>query len=325
MLDYLEQLIQEQKWEEALVLAEQLLSTERFTVEEQLRINVALVIARASLEEHSGVILLGDHVARMATDLKNWEAYLTVHHYLGYAYGVLNQWADAKQVWLKFIDILPVYGSGHRFEVMTWYHLGIASLKENDVDSAITYYLRARAVAERNGNHRQIVGMNHALIQAYIIQGKFDPVPSLLASAAHHIRSNREAKHWNAAWQWHLQIRASFALATKRYHRAKLIAIKALNSNLSHVHQFHMHMILASVARNQGTSNEMIKHLLCARVAAIRARRYDCEVEAADTLYQVVQVQPSALEMNFDELSKHEIPPAWFELDGEPVRRSKSN
>jgi tetratricopeptide (TPR) repeat protein len=324
MLDYLEQLIKERKWEEALIVAEQLLGQQGNTVEEQLRINVALITARASLEEHSGVILLGDHTARMAADLEDWEAYLTVNHYLGYAYGVLHQWAEAKQAWLNYIKTLSVFGSEHPFEVTTWYHLGVACLNENDADSAISYYLQARKVAERNGNHRQVLGVNHALIQAYIRKGNFGPIPALLAKAAHYIRTNRTVNEWDHARQWHLQIRASFALATKRYHRAKLIASRALTFKIAPLHQFNMHMILASVAKHQGSPAEMIDHLLRARVAAIRARRYDCEVEAADTLYQFVQLDPNMLERSIGQFSKQELPPAWFELEGESAWWSKS-
>jgi tetratricopeptide (TPR) repeat protein len=325
MLDYLEQLIKVDQWEEALVIAEQLLLNKDNTLEDQVRINLALITARAWLGEYSGVVLLGDHAARMAADLENWEAYLTFHHYLGHAYSVLNQWAEAKRVWLNFVETLPVYGRDHLFEVMTWFHLGLASEKENDLQSAINYYLQARRVAEKNGNGRQILGVNHALIQAYTKQGNFSLVSPLLAKAAHYLRNNQSAKDWEKARLFHLQVRASFALGTRRYRRAKLIANRALSHQGSvPIHEFHMHMILATVAKNIGTPSEMVDHYLRARVSAIRARRYDFEVDAAESLYLFMQAHPGALEMSLTELPSHELPPAWFEMEGVPSHRPRT-
>jgi tetratricopeptide (TPR) repeat protein len=320
MLDYLEQLIQEQKWEEALVIAEQLLLNQENTVEDQLRINLALITARAWLGEYSGVVLLGDHAARMAADLENWDAYLTFHHYLGFAYSVLNQWAEAKRAWLSYIDHLPVYGRDHPFEVTTWFHLGLAHVEESNLEAAVYHFLEARRVAERNGNGRQILGVSHALIHAYTKQGKFELVPRLLASTAHYLRNNPSAVDWDKARLSHFQVRASFALGTRRYVRARLIALRALSApQVPLSYQYHMHMILATVAKNIGIPSQMVEHYLQARVLAIRTRRYDFEVEAAEALYLLVQSHPDAMEMSPDFISL-ELPFAWFEMDGLPGR-----
>lgn len=324
MLDYLEQLIKEQKWEEALVVAEQLLLNHDNRIEDQLRLNVALIMARAFLGEFSGVVLLGDHAARMAADLGNWEAYLTIHHFLGYSFSVLGNWEEAKRVWLDFIEHLPVYGEEHLFEVMTWFHLGVASEKENDLESAVRYFIQARQVAERNANERQILGVNHALITAYTKQGKFRLVPALLMKAARYLRHNQGVSLWNKAWLHHLQVRASFALATKRYQRARLVAQRALSHpGAEPIHHYHIHMILATVAKNEGDPSELVDHYLRARVSAIKARRYDFEVDAAESLYLFVQTNPSALDLSLSEMSMSDIPPSWFEMDDIPPRKPR--
>lgn len=324
MLDYLEQLIKEQKWEEALVVAEHLLLNQGNTVDDQLRINLALIIARAYLGEYAGVILLGDHVARMAADLEQWESYLTLHHYLGFSHSVLDQWSEAKSAWLNYVECLERLGRSHTYEVMTWFHLGVVSEKENDLDSAIRYFHKARSVAERNRNSRQVLGVNHALIAAYTKQGKFDAVPPLLASTARYLRHNPDAADWEKARLHHLQVRASFALTTKRFHRAKRIALRALvHADAAPTQQFQLHMILATVAKHVGISSDMVEHYLRARVAAIRARRYDFEVDAAESLYHFVQANPSSLEVPLDQLGSQEIPLAWFEMEEPPIRKPR--
>lgn len=323
MLDYLEQLIKEQKWEEALIIAEQLLANQENTVEDQLRINTALITARAWIGEYAGVVLLADHASRMAADQENWEVYLTIHHYLGLAYWVLNQWPEAKRVWLNFIEVLNAHHLNHLFEVVTWFHLGLASQNDNDFESAIRYFLQARSVAEKSGNGRRILGINHALIHAYTKQGKYDVVPALLAKSASYLRANRDVDDWESSRLWHLNVRANFALATRRFQRAKLLAARALaHSDIGPLHQFHMHMILATAAKHLGERAQMVDHYLRARVCAIKARRYECEVQAAETLYQVVQADPDALEASsFADLANCDIPSAWFEMGGAPIRR----
>lgn len=326
MLDYLEQLIKEQKWEEALVIAEQLLLDQQNTVEDQLRINLALITARTWLGEYAGVVLLGDHAARIAADLEEWETFLTIHHYLGFSYFVLEQLLEAKKVWVRFIEHLPKVGHRHMFEVMTWFHLGIAAEKESDLNVAVSYFLKAREVAERNGNRRQVLGLNHALINAYTKLSEFHLVPPLLASAASYLRNNHDVADGQKARLYHLQVRANFALSTKRYIRAKLVATRALTHSAdAPANQFNIHMILAAVAKQMGSSSEMVDHYLRARVSAIRARRYDCEVNAAESLYSFIQSHPGAFETSLSDLVSQEIPSAWFEMDGVPSRRSRTS
>lgn len=325
MLDYLEQLIKEQKWEEALVVAEQLLLNHDNGVEDQLRLNMALVIARTFLGELSGVILLGDHAARIAADLGDWNSYLTIHHYLGYAFSAIGDWEEAKRVWLNFIASLPRYGESHLFEVTTWFHLGLATERENNVDDAVRYFLQARHVAEKNDNGRQVLGVNHALIAAYTKQGKFNLVPDLLAQSARYLRHNQGEFLWRKAWLHHLQVRANFALATKRYERARLVAQRALSyPEAEPIHLYHIHMILASVAKNVGTQRELVDHYLRARVFAIKARRYDFEVDAAESLYLFVQANPNALDLSVPDLPALDLPSSWFEMDELPPRKPRA-
>jgi tetratricopeptide (TPR) repeat protein len=321
MLDYLEQLIKEQQWEEALILAERLLLDQENRVEDLFRINMALVTARAALGEYAGVILLGEHSLGMAADLQAWDQYLTLCHYVGVSYSCLNQWDLAKEAWHNYINHLPLYGQDHFFEVITWFHLGLAYEVGGELEAAVKYHLKAREVAERFGTDRQLLGVNHALIHDYVKLGRFEPIPRLLAKTAHFLRKNPDAEEWGKAKLFNLQVRANFALQTKRYKRARQVALRGLNLAVNEpLHQFSFHMILASVAQATGRTGDMINHYLAARVAAIRARRYDREYDAAESLYKFMQAQPNALESSLSEMVMQDIPLAWFEMDGLPRR-----
>jgi tetratricopeptide (TPR) repeat protein len=321
MLDYLEQLIKEQQWEEALILAERLLLDQDNRVEDLFRINMALVTARVSLGEYAGAILLGEHSLGMASDLQDWGAYLTLCHYIGVSYSCLNQWPAAREAWLNYINHLELYGQDHLFEVITWFHLGVAHEAQGDLEDAVRYHLKAREVAERCGTSRQVLGVNHAIIHDYVKLGKFDLIPELLAKTAHYLRNHPEADEWGKAKIFNLQVRANFALQTRRYERARLVALRGLSLAVNEpLHQFAFHMILASVAQATGHTAQMINHYLAARVAAIRARRYDCEYGAAESLYKFMQAQPNALEASLSEMVMQDIPLAWFEMEGLPRR-----
>jgi tetratricopeptide (TPR) repeat protein len=315
MLDYLEQLIHEQKWEEALVIAEQLVQKTDNTVEDMVRINLGLIVARAMIREHSGVVTLADHAAGMATDVGNWDAYLTICHFAAFAHLSLNQLAQAKHYWLSYIDHVSKFDGNHMYEMVTWFNLGVTVAQEGKDTESVYYYEQAKKVAQIRGTKRQLLGVNHALINAYTRLRQYDKVPTLLAQTAHYLRNNSLSEDWYRARLFHFKVRAEFALATRRYLRARLVAGRCLQLATDHPeHRYFMHMILATVARDTQKHEELVRHLTSARISAIRARRYDFELTAAEGLYEFMQANPEVMETSAE--SVPDISPrSWFELD----------
>jgi tetratricopeptide (TPR) repeat protein len=316
MLDYLEQLIKERKWEEALILAEQLVQKTDNTAEDMVRINLALIIARSLTAEHAGVVTLGDHALGMAADVANWNAYLTMCHYVAFSHVSLNQLAQAQQYWLRYIENVDKYTEHHAYEISTWFNLGVSTFLMGDYESAVYYYEHAKRVTLVCGTKRQLLGVNHALISGYILLGQYDRVPRLLAQTAHYLRNNVGADEWLKAKFSHYKVRAEFALSTRRYKRARQVANRCLDLATDYPeHRYHMHMILAGVSKECDQFEEMARHLTAARVAAIRARRYDYELHAAEGLYHFMQTHPEEFLMNVEPANSEPLPLSWFELD----------
>lgn len=315
MLDYLEQLIKEGQWEEALILAEQLVQKTDNTVEDMVRINLSLIVARAMIREHSGVITLSDHALGMASDVGNWGAFLTICHFVAFAHVSLNQRDKAKQYWLKYIENAAKFDGQHIYEIATWFNLGATSAQESDFEASVYYYEQAKKVTVARGTSRQLLGVNHALISAYTGLRQYDRVPLLLAQTLHYLRHNSDADDWVKARFFHNKVRAEFALATKRYHRARMVAERSLELAKDFPeHRYFMHMIMANVARETEQYGEMVKHLTSARISAIRARRYDFELNAAEGLYEFMQANPQSVEDSIDTVS-NTLPGSWFEAD----------
>jgi hypothetical protein len=315
MLDYLEQLTKEGQWEEALIIAEQLVQKTDNTVEDMVRINLALIAARSVIGEQTGVITLGDHAAGMAADVGNWDAYLTICHYIAFAHARLNQMAQAKQYWLNYIANMAKSDAPHPYEIVTWFNLGVMASIEADDESSAYYYEQAKKVTLQRGTERQLLGVNHALIHVYTRLRKFQQVPPLLAETLHYLRNNQGIDEWLKARFFHFKVRAEFAVATKRFTRATRVAARCLELAVDFPeHRYYMHMILANVARETHQHHDMVRHLTSARVAAIRARRYDCELTAAEGLYQFLQTNPQDSDSVQDEVSA-DLPMSWFEID----------
>lgn len=316
MLDYLEQLIKEQKWEEVLHVAEQLVQKSDNTVEDMVRISLALIIARAMIRENSGVVTLADHALEMAVDVGDWDAYLTICHFVAFAHLSLNQVDRAKYYWISYIENKDKYVGYHLYEIVTWFNLGVTVAQLGDDAGAVYYYEQARKVTLARGMDRHLLGINHALINAYTRLKQYDKVPRLLAQTLHYLRHNQLDDRFDPAKFFHFKVRAEFALATRRFRRARLVAERCLDmKDISQEHQYLVHMILAKISRETHEFDCMVRHLTSARIAAIRARRYDYELIAAEDLYDFIQSHPSSLEIGAESLPDT-LPPSWFEMDG---------
>lgn len=293
MIEYLEKLVEDREYQKALAYAEELMLKSDQTAMELLAINTAILVCRCRLDEFYGALVPGQFCVKLARDLEAWDYYGMACSFLGVAYSRLRQFESAITSLWDYIEKIPYYKDALRFEVRTWYNLGIIYTAVGDRWNSSQALSRALEAASRSGNEREAHGIRQALIQARIESNQLELIPVLLAKCLHYLRSQPEGLDIRESRLWHFKLRAEFALATNRLGRATAVATRVLNQCEDHsLFQFYFHMLLARIAQRSGNAIEALGHCLAARIHAVRCRRFDLESTAVEFIYDVTQAEP---------------------------------
>lgn len=296
MIDYLEQLVEERKFREALALAERLLSEAKDS-KDALRIHAARVVAHCRLSDFQAALAGGDFAMKLAEDLDDWDAYGVVALFVGVAYSKLGQLSEAITRISAYLANLHRYTKALAHEYNAWYNLGILQLELNRPVEATRALSNALTCALRNPDPKYAHGVRQSLIDAYLRAGSYEPIPRLLAQCGRYLRNNPDVPMHKMSRANHMQLRSEYALATGRVERARSLAAHALADVAGEpAHEYLFHMVLAKAAARQGMPAEALGHGLAARSCAILSRRPDLEREAGDFLHELTQTYPSAIE-----------------------------
>lgn len=246
MIEYLEKLVEEGKYLEAIALAERLIRQGTLTREELLSTNTTQLLAHVSTGGFESAISAGLAVVASARELKAWDNLGVAAANLGVAYSRLGNQEAAQEWFYEYLAHLPKYQSAVKNEALVWYNLGVLST-ETDQEQAGAFMGRAVETAKHHGDERYAHGIRQALIQLYLRAGKWDQIPALLAKSAHYLRHNPHGGiRYRKSWLYHHQLRVEFALATGRPARALLVTIRGLkDAEGQPVHQCLFHMLLA--------------------------------------------------------------------------------
>jgi len=290
VLEYLEKLMEERKWEEALSYAEQLLSQVEDDPKTLLRVNMALLISRQELGEFLGAQSIGQLCVKMANELEEWKLFHVSCHYLGLAHYRVGQPDLALATWFELLGHSSSATMDPELEALVRYNIGITYNQLGDLDQATKFFSSSLQVANRSGLARLAHGVRHALLGAYIKHGIVQEVPRLLAQSLHYVHSIQDASDQvDETRLWHFLIRCQFAMATHRTARARLVAHRGLKESEGHPRlAIEFNMILARIARAIGDKEGAVGHALAARIAAIACRRYDLELAAAEFMYELI-------------------------------------
>lgn len=295
MIDYLEQLVEEKKYREAVDLAEKLLK-DADNPHDIVRIHVARVMSHCFLGEEQAALAGGEFAMGLAKEIGAWDDYGMMAQFVGVAYARLGQFSESISRMYDYLGNLHLYAKAKHYEYNAWYNVGNAQVALNQHQAAITSLSNALKAALRIGEQRYAHGVRQSLIDVYLRLGIHEPIPRLLAQCAHYLRHNDSFSRDKKSWAYHIKLHGEYALATSRIKRASLLAAKGL-VGVEGIPKFEFlfHMVLAQAASTKGEPVEALEHALAARTCAVLSRRSDLEAEASDLVYRYAKDHPEAL------------------------------
>jgi tetratricopeptide (TPR) repeat protein len=296
MIEYLEKLIEDREYLQAVSYAERLLLDTEHTSQEIVAIHCAMLTARVWLGENHGALVTGELVLQLAKELEAWDYYGTACLSMGVVHGRLCQYDAALQSWYDYIEHRRFYDDAIKHEAVVWFNIGKVCIVTGDRQQALTSLAHAMEACNRIVGHgRYAHGIRQALINVYIEAGETSPVPGLLVKCDHYLRHHPDALEVHESWLWELKLRAEFAAATDRPQRAIAVALHGIaQSEGMPRHQFSFHMLLANLQKKRNHTKESLGHSLAARVYAVQSQRYDYEAEATNLMYEIMNHNPDA-------------------------------
>ena len=279
MIEYLRQLIKDEKWETALAYAQQLTAGAEMTPRDLVVIHNATLRARIAMGEHAGAVPVGELAVKLAREVGDWDAYGQACNDLGVSHFMLKEYDEAISCFNEFLKNTDKFTEALQLHTLVWYNLSCAYRAEGNGRAAVHALTRAVEQARRDGDTNWVQGSTLALINARLRAGQTEQVPKLLAQSSYQLR-NFAGKQERLL---HLRAyRAEFALLTGRLARARAHAVKGLmEARDLPRHLFEFHMLLAQVER-QGTSKDTaLDHALAARAYAVASQRPDLEAKAS--------------------------------------------
>lgn len=289
MIDYLEKLVADGEYGKALTLAAQLLLNVENTAFDLLRLNNAFLRSRFETGEYHGAVVSGQLALKLAIDLEAWDYHGHVCQYLGLSHYRLCQWDKAMDYWFQYLSHRNCYGEALRHEVAVWYNQGVIYYQNGDTARAMDAFRKAIETATRNGNDRQVHGLQHALIGAYMGLGELQMVPGLLAKCLYYLRHNPTAPDYDQSRMYHYCLRVEFCLKTGRFMQAKRLALFGLRLCRDWPRgKYEFWLLLAKISKAEADITAAIGHAVMARNSAIECRRFDLELEAAEYMYELM-------------------------------------
>lgn len=293
MIEYLEKLVEEKKYAEAIDLSERLIKQGDNTPKELLAISTAQLLARMRADDFEGATSSGLTAVSLARELLAWDDFGFAAGNLGVAHSRLGNSEAAMQWWFEFLAHLPKYRAALRHEAMVWYNLGTLHV-DRDPQHAASFMRKAVDSAKQHGDDRYAHGIRQALIQLHMRTRDWSKVPPLLAQCAHYLRHNPGVPLYNKSRLFHLQLRAEFALNTGRPLRALLVAVQGVSqAEGMELNAYLLHMLIARILLPTQVG-AAVAHALAARQSAVAGHLSGLAREASDFMYQTLDAHPTA-------------------------------
>lgn len=293
MVGYLTQLMEDGEFDKCLRLAEQMLLRGGMTLAEMAQVNFVICRCRVGLKDSYGAINSGLLAVKLARDAQEWDIVGRALLNVGTAYLATRQYPLALQHLYAFLENLHLYTTAHRFEGAIWRTIGVAHQRNLESAQAIDALEKAIKWFKKHDADHSAFSCTHDLVHTYLYLNEskqklpLDPVPRLLDQEKQFVHKYPEDPSYQGIYQYD---RAAYYLRLKRYGRAMVCAMKALDAAKGdHQLSSQSHMILYECFRDLGDAKQAMGYALAARVEAIQGRHYDLEFLAATAMTELIR------------------------------------
>lgn len=271
-------------------------------IDDLIEINVAIARARLNLREYSLALVPVLLAKKMARDIKGYQ-YLGSVYYLALAtMYYTNQFDGAVAVGYEYFEAVPPAYRKPGEEGKIWHGLGyLCAQNLSDHDQAVEAYTRAVNCLKVAGDSEYALRSACAMAASYTSLKRFDLARKCIYRCMLMVRA-LPLVHWGRE-MIHLR-RAQLAYAEADAGRAMVLAHRCLQRDHGHGFEdmrFDALMLLHRLCWDLQEYKDALGYALAARVAALDARVYWREYEAAEAMMNTIQVAGSAVVSELDQ------------------------
>lgn len=289
-VSHLAELLDRKDFDLCLRLAEDLLHNgAAYSSTELAEIYHAICRSKIAQADYLGAMSSGEEAVRLARQAPgaNYDQLGRALLDLGVVYAELRRYDRAIASLYQYFEHKPQYASALQYEGRVWYNLGAIYQKKEDWPKAKGAITLAREFYEGMGDPAQANRCRRRLIAVLLQCDDLDEVQDLLTASEEYVREYPD--DWEATGG-HLYDSAEYYYRRKDHGRSVNLAIRALEAWKDDLRLQHMaHMVLYRNAMALGHYKDALGFALSARIAAIDARSYDLEYEAASAMIQLIQ------------------------------------
>lgn len=298
MLHQLHEMLDRQEYHECVDLANLLLSVGHHQPDEVVQIQLALSRSYQALSDSDRSVVAAE--AALAAAKASGCSRLTVETLdtLAAALTGARQFAEAIRTWYAYLQIASDPSQrGRALEAIAGVHRRLGNREQ-----ALEAWTQASCHHQDAGDG---ASAQHCRRQAFGIAlqlGDMDRALPLLTKNDAYVRAHQEDGQYALA---HVLDWASFLLAAGEAEKAVQVAFQVLELSGDLVQQAHAHLLLCQGALAQEKPLEALGFAMAAKIAALDARAYSLEFEAAEIVYRLLhQHGPSllaALDLEFQQ------------------------
>jgi tetratricopeptide (TPR) repeat protein len=293
LIEYLWDLMNQGEYKRCLELAE----VELLKVAEDLhslaRLNYVVFFCRMRLGDNLGALASGLLALKIAQTVGDAGLKARTLVNLGWAYLRMRKEEDALTHFYAYIDHLERTGAAADQELMAWKGIAETNMQLMRPDEAVKAFERVVLISERQGDALAMVRVKVEFLAVLLGGASSDPssflpkIKGLLRDLNKSLQPYKDDKFLCS--KYYHQI-GYFYLYSGRPVRAIVAAHKALRLKAPDArYEYTAHMILFRAYEALGLHKDAFGHALAGRMAAIHAKRFDLEYEAAEHMTELLQ------------------------------------
>lgn len=298
MISYLKELMEQGEYHKALQVAMEALLQVGNDLHEFVEVNLLVAECRLKLNEPLAALPSAQIASKLARDLESYDALATAELFKGKAYANMRQYVEAMDSCFTVIEFGPRLQGRKRLEYDTWMCLGFIYERVGDAKQQIWALRNAWKLNFVTRNSVERNSLRTMLLHASLSAKDYDSARDLLRDWRNYLGQNPEDTHGRYLYVVDL---ARFALERKKYRVTSHLALEELDRQKGHpIRQgvFYQYLYEASIGLDR--PEEALGYALAARMAALEARRYDIEFEAAEWVVELVRKYGSGLVAKLD-------------------------
>lgn len=298
MVPTIKTLMEKGQYQEALQLALEALMARDNDLQTLVQINIAIARCRVELGDPLAAVPSAQLAAKVARDIHLYDETAEAEIWKGVAYGQCGRYDDAIAAFYTVLELGQELQRRTWWEYLSWWNLGCIYERTNRPVDQLWALKQAwnqswvlESAAQRNS-------LRTMLVNAYLTLGDFKNARNELEGLRKYLETNSGDL---IAQHFYLVDLSRLAFERKKYRFASHLALEGIERVKGQpLRQFIFYRRLYESCVRLGRFEDALGYALVARMAAIEARKYDVEYEAAEWVVNLIRDHGSQLVARLD-------------------------